>query len=78
MTYVQQLLGKMREAKTEPSETCITGKEHQFTVMSHSDGEQSYAIYSRCLRCSEIIVKEEQRIGRNQNLWRNSHESSSV
>lgn len=66
---LKEILKKQREAKTEPSDRCIEGKEHNFKFTCHADGRDFYINYSTCEHCGEMIKEEHERDELGKLLW---------
>jgi hypothetical protein len=69
MGDIQDLLKRMNEAKTIPSEKCTDGKEHLFNHVMHADGAEYFYNYYECEKCKEIMVHKNKRKGINKMLW---------
>ncbi|MFT8930054.1 MAG: hypothetical protein ABF969_12035 [Sporolactobacillus sp.] len=66
---LDEMIKMFDTAKSQPSNHCTDGGDHEFEAVMHTDNEDSYSWYFKCAKCGEYVKKTEKRKGRNMEQW---------
>lgn len=69
---VKKVLEDMKNAKDNASEQCPnleSGYLHDFSLLMHVDGKDSYSNYYKCSHCQEVVVRTQKRKGKDKMFW---------
>jgi hypothetical protein len=64
-----KMLREIMNAKDEPAESCVEGKEHDHKAYGHMDGRDSYTWAFKCQHCGDVFKVTKKRTGMNKKLW---------